>query len=120
MPVPFMIGCGMIAIFLKSQMQSDCTALICASRAGHTECVRLLVEAEADKELRDHVRLFSHDVEFVHLNIIELLLVSDSCKFVSFCLCICTIARFTISFCFSLCFLHESPLMIDRRYVHAR
>jgi hypothetical protein len=36
--------------------QSGSMALICAAENGHTNCVRLLIEAGADKEARDGVR----------------------------------------------------------------
>ena len=36
--------------------QNGSTALITAAFGGHTDCVRLLAEAGADKEARDEVR----------------------------------------------------------------
>jgi hypothetical protein len=37
--------------------QGGWTALIRAARFGHTDCVRLLLDAGADKEAKDHVRI---------------------------------------------------------------
>lgn len=37
-------------------MQQGQTALICASRENHYECVRVLVEAGADLDAADQVR----------------------------------------------------------------
>ncbi len=41
--------------FGESDSQSGSTALFLASDAGHTECVRLLIDAGADKEAKDQV-----------------------------------------------------------------
>ena len=40
-------------------MQQGYTALIFAAARGHTECVRLLIDAGADKDTRDSVRRWS-------------------------------------------------------------
>ena len=45
-----------------TSIQDGDSALIHAVRGGHTDCVRLLVEAGADKETKDSVR----DVAFSH------------------------------------------------------
>ena len=39
--------------------QRGYTALIRAAANGHTDCVALLVEAESDKEAKEHVRIRS-------------------------------------------------------------
>ena len=36
--------------------QMGYTPLMCAAREGHTDCVRLLLDAGADKEAQDYVR----------------------------------------------------------------
>ncbi len=38
-------------------LQDERTALISATNRGHADCVRLLIDAGADKEARDHVRI---------------------------------------------------------------
>ena len=38
-------------------MQRGWTALIMAAKTGHTDCVRLLIDAGADKEAKDLVRV---------------------------------------------------------------
>ena len=38
--------------------QRENTALICAAENGHSNCVRLLLDAGADKEAKDVVREF--------------------------------------------------------------
>ena len=39
-------------------MQKGCTALMWAAKDAHIDCVRLLVEAGADKDAKNKVRLF--------------------------------------------------------------
>ena len=41
----------------KPDLQYGSTALICATQSGHAECVRLLIDAGADKEAKDVVRV---------------------------------------------------------------
>ena len=57
--------CGRLLIFLDflwvshfhfSFIQTGRTALLAAAEAGHTDCVRLLLEAGADTEAKDKVR----------------------------------------------------------------
>jgi hypothetical protein len=40
----------------RSRAQNGWTALICAATNGHADCVRLLLDAGADKEAKDSVR----------------------------------------------------------------
>ena len=37
-------------------LQGGLTALMCAAEDGHTDCVRLLLRAGADKEAKSNVR----------------------------------------------------------------
>jgi hypothetical protein len=46
---------GVVAL-IDTLMQHQCAALLGAAVGGHTDCVRLLVEAGADKEAKSHVR----------------------------------------------------------------
>jgi ankyrin repeat protein len=41
----------------ESDAQDGSTVLIWAAANGHTDCVRLLIDAGADKEARNHVRV---------------------------------------------------------------
>ena len=43
-------------VFFCVQAQEDCTALIIAAHRGHTDSIRLLLDAGADKEAKDNVR----------------------------------------------------------------
>ncbi len=45
--------CG--AAWVKSDSQSGDTALFSAAECGHADCVRLLIDAGADKEAKDKV-----------------------------------------------------------------
>ncbi len=49
--IPACSGSGVVV-----RAQDGSTALICAARYGHTECVRLLAESGADKEAKTIVR----------------------------------------------------------------
>ena len=42
---------------LAAHAQSGCTALICAARFGHADCVRILVDAGADMNVQAEVRI---------------------------------------------------------------
>jgi hypothetical protein len=46
-----------LQLFLQLLTQSGRTALIQAAQNGHTDCVRLLVQAGADKDAKDNVRV---------------------------------------------------------------
>ncbi len=46
----------LLFIFCKNRPQNGFTALIHAAMRGHIECVRLLLDAGADKEGKDEVR----------------------------------------------------------------
>ena len=50
---------GVVAL-VDTLMQHQCAALSGAAVGGHTDCVRLLVEAGADMEAKSHVREESH------------------------------------------------------------
>ncbi len=41
----------------KFDSQRGSTALICAALNGRADCVRLLIDAGADKDAKDHVRV---------------------------------------------------------------
>jgi hypothetical protein len=68
---------------LHTRIQDCDSALIHAVRGGHTDCVRLLVEAGADKEAKDSVRhlAFSFSeifaVTFILISIAFMLCFSD-------------------------------------------
>ncbi len=40
----------------ESDSQSGCTALAYAAKTGHADCVRLLIDAGADKDIKNDVR----------------------------------------------------------------
>jgi ankyrin repeat protein len=48
-----MVGDGRLCV---CQPQGGSTALICAAAEGHIECVRLLVESGANKDVKNKVR----------------------------------------------------------------
>ena len=67
--VPFAAWCVRVFVFLTLfllsalchfQTQYGCTAMIAAAHAGHTECVRLLLDAGADKNAKACVRGLRH------------------------------------------------------------
>ena len=43
-------------IGIHARAQIGMTALMCAASGGHADCMRLLLDAGADKELKDNVR----------------------------------------------------------------
>ena len=45
-----------VICFDESETQDGWTALICAADQGRADCVRLLIDAGADKEAADNVR----------------------------------------------------------------
>ena len=53
-----LVGGGVVdaSLFRTCHTQDEATALIAASDAGHTECVRVLVEAGANLDAADRVR----------------------------------------------------------------
>jgi ankyrin repeat protein len=59
----------MYALFLQSEfwrrvchVQDGDTALIGAAAKGHTDCVRLLIDAGADKDVRTNVRVCHYNL----------------------------------------------------------
>ena len=73
----------------SSRTQGGCTALIRAAAGGHTDCVRVLIDANVDKEASDSVRhtiiftscfLFEHFHNLYHLKSFHLSSFLFSCS----------------------------------------
>jgi ankyrin repeat protein len=56
--------------FLCSLVQDGCTALIYAASQGNLDCVRLLLNAGADKDAKGNVRMYELKYVFVRFVVV--------------------------------------------------
>ena len=76
----YFIGCELLLLFVclrraLPKVQGG-TALMMAAHQGHTDCVRLLVEAGADTEAKDFVR---HVINFFQLFVYHFMVTDSHC-----------------------------------------
>ena len=81
------MGCG------ESDSESGQTALLLAAGSGHTECVRLLIDAGADKNAKNNVRCRSLLFQGVFSFILSMIFLFSTLLFFcnissSFCRCV--------------------------------